>query len=682
MGVVIGRMLRCGHRKGTDMGVTKSVVASICAALVALAVPTAATAIAQATVPGAPTDVSGIGGDSKVTVSWTAPASNGGSAITGYRVTAFPSGKTCSTAGATSCTVQNLINGTSYTFTVVAINAIGSGSGGSTNATPLSVPGPPQNATATASNAQVEVSWAVPAYDGGAAITGYTVTAFPGGQSCSTTTATACTVTGLANGTLYSFLVLANNSVGSSDATEVTATPFTSPDAPSGVTGVAGNGAVTVSWLAPTSDGGAAITGYTVTASPGGGTCATTGDTSCTITGLTNGTSYTFTVTATNDGGSSSASDPSAGVTPFTTADAPTNVNATAGDTQATISWSAPSFDGGSSITGYTVTASPGGATCTTSAPSTECIVTGLTNGITYSFTVTATNAAGTSAASGSAAATPFTKPGAPTGVSVTVGDGQATISWTAPAFDGGSAITAYTVTASTGQTCSTAIGVSLDFTSCTVTGLENLTWMAFTVVATNAQGDSDPSDASDRVVIHSGEFQVWVPATNVNRDGGSTDVYVFGATGTAEVRLRMGSEILRDTPSEDGTVIFTVSAYMGMVSRWQIEARTTRGEGASTEFLYATAWVYAPKVSLRKSYRNGAAVVARAAHAAPGSELTMRIDGVQVCKDFVGEDGNFECIVDMDTTVAGDYTLEMYDGETLIDSRDFTIREALTPTP
>jgi len=664
------------------MGVKKSVVVGIASALVALGVPTAATAVPSATVPGAPTNVSGVSGDSKVTVSWTAPSSNGGAAITGYRVTSFPGGKTCSTSGATSCTVQNLTNGTSYTFTVVAINVMGSSSGGSTTATPLSVPGPPQDVTFVVGNAQVAVSWSIPAYDGGSAITGYTVTAFPGGQSCSTTTATTCTVTGLTNGTLYSLLVLADNSVGSSDATEVQATPFTSPDAPSGVTGVAGNGEVKVSWLAPSFDGGSPITAYTVTASPGGATCTTNGDTSCTITGLTNGTSYTFTVTGTNEGGPSAASDASAGVTPFGASDAPTNVTATAGDTQATIKWSAPSFDGGSPITGYTVTASPGGATCAATAPSTECAITGLTNGTTYSFTVTATNAAGASTPSASATATPYTKPGAPTGVTVTVGDGQATVSWTASTFDGGSEITSYTVTASTGQTCSTAIGVSLDFTSCTVTGLENLTWMTFSVVATNARGDSDPSDSSERVVIHTDEFQVWVPARNVNRDGGSTDVYVFGAKDVTEVRLRMGSEVLVDAPSDDGTVMFTVSAYMGMVSRWQVQARALRGAGTSTEFLYATAWVYAPKVNVRKSYRNGAAVVARAFHAAPGSELTMVIDGVQVCRDYVGEDGSLECILDLDTTVAGDYTLEMYDGETLIDSREFTIREALTSTP
>ena len=89
----------------------------------------------------------------------------------------------------------------------------------------------------------------------------------------------------------------------------------------------------------------------------------------------------------------------------------PTSASATAGDAQATISWSAPSSDGGSAITSFTATASPGGATCTTS--STSCTITGLANGTSYTFTVTATNSAGTSAASSPSAAVSPTAPAA-----------------------------------------------------------------------------------------------------------------------------------------------------------------------------------------------------------------------------------------------------------------------------
>jgi hypothetical protein len=89
------------------------------------------------------------------------------------------------------------------------------------------------------------------------------------------------------------------------------------PGAPTNVSALAGNQQATVSWTAPSSNGGSEITGYTVTASPGGATCTTTGATSCSVTGLTNGTAYTFTVTATNSSGTSSSSSASAAVTPF-----------------------------------------------------------------------------------------------------------------------------------------------------------------------------------------------------------------------------------------------------------------------------------------------------------------------------------------------------------------------------
>ncbi|MFN5352061.1 MAG: BspA family leucine-rich repeat surface protein, partial [Alphaproteobacteria bacterium] len=85
-----------------------------------------------------------------------------------------------------------------------------------------------------------------------------------------------------------------------------------------------------------------------------------------------------------------------------TVPDAPTSPSAFAGDGQATVSWTAPASDGGSPITGYTVTASTPGGTCTAIAPATTCTVLSLNNGTPYTFTVTATNALGTGPASSS----------------------------------------------------------------------------------------------------------------------------------------------------------------------------------------------------------------------------------------------------------------------------------------
>ncbi len=454
-------------------------------------------------VPDAPTSVDASSGNGQVVVSWLAPVSNGGAAITAYTVTASPGSQTCEwSSEALSCPVTDLTNGTSYTFTVTATNSYGTSSASSASAAvmPATVPGVPTSVAGVSGNGQVVVSWSAPVGNGGAAITAYTVTASPGGQTCSWSSgALSCIVTGLTNGASYTFTVTATNAAGTSSASLASSavTPATVPDAPTSVSDSSGNGQVVVSWLAPVGNGGAAITAYTATASPGGRTCGlSSGALSCTITGLINGASYTFTVTATNAAGTSSASLASSAVTPATVPDAPTSVDASSGNGQVVVSWLAPVGNGGAAITAYTATASPGGRTCGWLSGALSCTVTGLTNGTNYTFTVTATNAVGTSSPSlASSAVTPVAVPDAPTSVDASSGNGQVVVSWLAPVAIGGAAITAYTATASPGgRTCGWLSGAL----SCTVTGLTNGTNYTFTVTATNAVGTSSPSLADD----------------------------------------------------------------------------------------------------------------------------------------------------------------------------------------
>jgi len=180
--------------------------------------------------PGAPTTVSATAGNAQATVSWSVPASNGNDPISNYTVTSSPGSRTCTTTGATACTVTGLTNGTAYTFAVTAKNGAGTGPAGTSNSvTPRTVPGVPTNVSATPGDAQATVNWGVPSSNGGAAITGYSATSTPDGLTCTTTGATACTVTGLSNGTAYTFAVIATNGAGSGPAgTSNSVTPLAS----------------------------------------------------------------------------------------------------------------------------------------------------------------------------------------------------------------------------------------------------------------------------------------------------------------------------------------------------------------------------------------------------------------------------------------------------------------------
>jgi chitodextrinase len=265
------------------------------------------------------------------------------------------------------------------------------------------------------------------------------------------------------------------------------------PSPPTGLTAVAGNGQVSLSWAPPTSNGGAAIIGYDVFQN-GSAVSGLVGGTSYTVTGLTNGTTYSFTVDAVNDAELHSAPSSPASATPVapvTAPGAPGGLTAAAGDAQVSLSWQAPSSDGGAAITSYNVYQ---GGKRVAGVTGTGATVKNLSNGTTYSFTVTAVNQAGEGPASRAASATPtaaVTKPGAPNGLAASPGDGQVTLSWSPPKSTGGAAITSYNVY----QGGKRVAGVT--GTGATVKNLSNGTTYSFTVTAVNQAGEGPASGAA-----------------------------------------------------------------------------------------------------------------------------------------------------------------------------------------
>ena len=420
--------------------------------------------------------------------------------------------------------VTDLTNGTAYTFKVSARNPTASStySVASSAATPFGVPEAPSTPTLTAANTSLTVVWAAPSSDGGDDITGYTANASYNSEvvaSCETTGAATVTcdittltdgTTALTNGRAYSVTVTATNSAGDGTASAAAAgTPATTPGAPSVVAGTAGDGQVIVTWELPSTTGGSDLTKHRAVATPGGAYCDTTDGTTttCTITGLDNGSAYTFKVTATTAIGDGTASSASDAVTPVTTPGTPTAVAGAADDASVVVTWTAPTDNGGSAITDYTVESSSDSGTTWTAfshdASTTASLrVTGLTNGTAYTFRVSAVNAVGTGTASATASATPVTTPTAATSVAGTAGDTQVTLTWTAPTDNGGSAITDYTVESSSDSTTWTTFADGTSTTaSATVTGLTNGTSYTFRISPVNAQGTGTASTASAAVV-------------------------------------------------------------------------------------------------------------------------------------------------------------------------------------
>ena len=480
--------------------------------------------------PGAPTGLTATAsGTTAINLSWTAPGSTGGSAITGYKIESSSDGGTswtdlvADTSNTTTTYAHTgLTAGDTRHYRVSAINTTGTGDPSNVDSatTDASVPGAPTGLTATASGTtQIDLSWTAPGSTGGSAITGYKIeSSSDGGTSWTdlvadtSNTTTTYAHTGLTAGDTRHYRVSAINTTGTGTASNVDSatTDASVPGAPTGLTATAsGTTAINLSWTAPGSTGGSATTSSdgttyaahraharpratpvttasppstppapapppTSTAPPRTPACPAPRPASPrgrhlldrprrrheqyhhpTRT-LTAGETRHYRVSAINTTGTGTASNVDSATTDASVPGAPTGLTATAsGTTAINLSWTAPGSTGGSAITGYKIESSSDGGTswtdlvADTSNTTTTYAHTGLTAGETRHYRVSAINTNGTGTASNvdSATTAATSAPGAPTGLTATAsGTTQIDLSWTAPGSTGGSAITGYKI--------------------------------------------------------------------------------------------------------------------------------------------------------------------------------------------------------------------------------------------
>ena len=436
-----------------------------------------------APVPAAPTNLEAEVGDRRIGLTWDDP---GDSTIDEYEYStdggsfSVISGSDDTT---TSYTVTGLTNGTQYTFAVRAVNNTDDGVESTVTATPLWPA--PTGLVATAGQGRVTLEW----NNGHAGIGDYFTyargsdivdrTKFLPRRSGSTTTDIVYPLT---NGILYTFSVRALHG---KESPTVTARPVSMP-APENLTATAGDDRqTTLSWSDPGND---SIYKYQVSID-NGTTFTDISDsskstTTTTVTGLTNGTGYTLAVRGVNWWGYGAASTATA--TPLWPA--PTNLVATPDSSRVFLEW-----DRNPGITDYRVDVS-GGSSVSVSAGSgskTIAAIDSLANGTAYTFTVLATqdSAQGSADSSWPATvdATPVVaSPDAPTNLSATPSNSQATLSWDDP---NNPTITKYQVSIDNGTSFTDISDSGASTTTTTVTGLLNGTLYTFAVRAENASG-------------------------------------------------------------------------------------------------------------------------------------------------------------------------------------------------
>jgi hypothetical protein len=488
-----------------------------------------------AVTPGAPLNLASSSVTStSLSLTWNLPASNGGAAITDYKVEFSSNGGTTwntivhDPSAVRSFNVTGLAKGKSYQFRVSAVNEIGTGTASAvhTVSTLTTLPDVPTSlASSLVTSSTARLTWVAPVDNGGSAITDYTVqTSRDDGANWVTVAHTASTtaamnLTGLAPGTRYLVRVATKTVVGSSDWVqgELTTTAV-APGAPLGLASSSVNStSLTLTWNLPTSNGGADISDYKIEFSSNGGRAwnelvhDASAVRSFNVTGLTRAVAYQFRVSAKNSIGYGVASSVHSITTLADVPGAPTALTkASITASGITLGWTAPTNNGGAAVSDYKVEVSRDNGSTWTTIPravstSRTLSVTGLAPGTTYQVRVSAKNSAGFSVPLTGSFTTISTAPGvisnlAPSNVLGT----SLTLTWDLPASNGGAAISNYKIQVSRNGKKFTNVSktVSNSRTFNVTSGLAAGTKYWFRVAAINSIGTGTVSGAVEVVTV------------------------------------------------------------------------------------------------------------------------------------------------------------------------------------
>ncbi|MCG7841231.1 MAG: fibronectin type III domain-containing protein, partial [Methanomassiliicoccales archaeon] len=456
-----------------------------------------------------PTDLQAIAGLDDIGLSWSPPASTGGSVITNYEiyrgVTSGNESPLITMGNATTYLDPTVESGVSYYYYVTAVNGAGE-SVASNEASSVIVipPSSPLSLMAMASDRSVSLTWSAPSLDGGSAVTGYEVhrgNASGGETYLTTVSGTNYTDTGLENGTELFYVVKAVNTAGTGSASnEVSAIPAAVPSAPYDLQASAGPSSITLTWTAPTDDGGSPVIGYMVyrnEESGGEELLATIGavtiyqDDTAQV-----GQEYWYYVRAVNALGEGPASNEATTII-LLVPSAPLGLQAVAGDTMVFLSWTSPSEDGGTVITGYEIFRGnvSGEETYLTTVTSTNHTDGEVQNGVTYFYYVVAMNSEGAGVASNEITAMPMAVPSNDSVLIAVAGDSQIELAWTAPSDEGGVPILSYVIYRGTEEGSEEFLVGTGDVLSFIDAGLSNGQTYWYYVTAVNQAGEGPASN-------------------------------------------------------------------------------------------------------------------------------------------------------------------------------------------